>query len=709
MTTRRDAVATTLSRAEFLALTSSCLIAAGVGGCSAPASTFAPSAWLQIHADDTITLYLSKVEMGQGAMTGLATLVAEELDAPLRLLRTRFAPSSPEFLYPGSRELGTGGSASMEESWLFLRRMGASARAMLVRAAAQQWGVDAATCVTRDATVVHPATNRTIGYGALVPAAASLAVPVSVPLKREREFRLIGKGVQRLDAPSKVDGSAMYGIDVVVPNMRYAAITRPPVPGATLRRVDATKARAVRGVLDVVTIPQGVAVIATNTWAAFAGQSALDVGWDEGPNAALDSATLFSESERLLADPAKVRIVRKTGALERVRGATVEATYYGPFVAHMTMEPMNATADVRPDACEVWAPTQSPTRCQKAAARITGLPLAKCLVHPTFIGGGFGRRLQSDYVEEAVEVSKRIKAPVKVTWTREDDLAHDFYRPMSVNVIRGLIDEHRNVAGLYHAVASESIIRLRDPEGFKKARDVDGASLDGIIYDFMYAIPNYTVGYVDYEHGIRVGPWRAPNANWNAFVVESFVDELAHAAGHDPVELRLALLAKKPQAQAVLRVAAARAGWGKPKPAGVHQGVALAFWDTIVAVVADVSVNGGLKVHHVTAVVDCGTVVNPDIVVAQTRGAISQGLSVAMYEKVTFERGRPVQRNFDSYPVMRLRDVPEIDVSTMPSTAPPTGIGEPAIPAIAPAVGNAIFAATGKRIRRLPFSDTLPV
>ncbi|HEX3466885.1 MAG TPA: molybdopterin cofactor-binding domain-containing protein [Candidatus Elarobacter sp.] len=697
-----------LSRSEFLALTSSCLVAAGIGGCAAPsATTFAPSAWLQIHADGMITLFLSKVEMGQGTMTGLTTLVAEELDAPLRLFRTQFAPSSPEFLYPGSHELGTGGSASMEESWLFLRRMGAAARAMLVRAAARQWSVDDAACVTRDATVVHPPTGRAAAYAVLVPAAAALAVPVAVPLKHEREFRLIGKRGVRLDAPAKVDGSAKFGIDLVVPNMRYAAISRPPVPGGTLRHVDDAKARAVPGVLDVVTISRGVAVIATNTWAAFRGKELLDLSWDDGPNAALDSATLFRESERLLADPAKVRIVRKTGALEHVRGTTIEATYRGPFLAHVTMEPMNATADVRPDACEVWAPTQSPTRCQQQAARITGLPPAKCIVHPTFIGGGFGRRLQSDYVEEAVEVSQRIKAPVKVTWTREDDLAHDFFRPMSVNVIRGVVDERGDPVGLYHAVASESIIRLRNPDGFKKAHGVDGASLDGIIYDFMYAIPNYTVGYVDYEHRIPVGPWRAPNANWNVFVVESFLDELAHAARRDPVELRLSLLARKPRAQAALRVATARAGWGKPKPDGVFQGVALTFWDTIGAIVADVSMTGGLKVHRVTAVIDCGTVINPDIVAAQTRGALAQGLSAALYEKVTIERGRPVQRNFDSYPVLRLRNMPEIDVSTMPSTAPPTGIGEPALPGIAPAVGNAVFAATGKRVRQLPFSDAL--
>jgi isoquinoline 1-oxidoreductase beta subunit len=696
-----------LSRAEFLALTSSCLIAAGIGGCSAPATTFAPSAWLKIHADDTIALYLSKIEMGQGAMTGLVTLVAEELDAPLRLFTTQFAPSSPEFLYPGSRELGTGGSASMEESWLFLRRMGASARAMLVRAAARQWGVDDATCVTLEGTVTHPPTNRTITYGKLVPTVATMAVPVSVPLKRQRDFRLIGKGVQRLDVPAKVDGSATYGIDVIVPNMRYAAISRPPVYGGALRRFDDTKTRAVPGVVDVVTISQGVAVIATNTWAAFQGKSLLDVTWDDGPNAALDSATLFRESERLLRDPAKVKIVRKTGALEHARGTTVEATYRGPFLAHATMEPMNATADVRADACDVWAPTQSPTRCQKAAARITGLPVEKCVVHPTYIGGGFGRRLQSDYVEEAVEVSKRIGAPVKVTWTREDDFAHDFFRPMSVNVIRGVLDAERNLAGLYHAVASESIIRLRNPDEFKKARDVDGPSLDGLIYDFMYAVPNYTVGYVDYEHGIPVGPWRAPNANWNVFVVESFIDEIAHAAGRDPVEFRLALLAKKPRAREALRIAATRAGWGKPKPAGVFQGVALTFWDTIGVIIATISMQGGLEVRHVSAVIDCGTVINPDIVAAQTRGALAQGLSVALYEKVTIKNGRPEQRNFDAYPVMRLRAMPAIDVYTVPSTAPPTGIGEPALPGIAPAVGNAIFAATGKRIRSLPFSDAL--
>ncbi len=679
---------------------------AGVHGCAKPTEAFEPSAWLTIRNDNTILLLLSKSEMGQGVTTVLPSLVAEELEAPLDLFEVGFAPSNPRYYYPGLTRMSTGGSASMEESWLFLRQMGAIARTMLVTSAARNWNVDEASCSTANGKVTHRASGREATYGSLVAAASALPVPRSIALKKPAEHKLIGKAIDRLDIPAITDGSAKYGIDVVVPGMKYAAIARPERFGAKLIRFDDRRARAVPGVVDVVETPHGVAVVASNTWAAMRGKRELEIEWSSGDPRALDSPAMVRDATRVLRDPSKVTRVRNRGTVPHEPAQTIEATYVAPFVAHATMEPMNATADVRSDSCEIWAPTQAPTRSQLAAARVTGLPVEKCIVHPTRIGGGFGRRLLADYVEEAAALSQRIGAPVKVTWTREDDIAHDYYRPMSVNIIKGMLDEHGALIGLSHSVASESIIRTLDIEDFRRARYIDEASLDGLVSDFVYDVPYYAVGYADVEYGVPVGPWRAPNANWNEFVVESFIDELAHQANRDPIEFRLALLHRAPRITSALRAAASIVEWSDRARDKRNLGIALTVWSSIGVIVAEVatSANGTIGVRHVTAVMDCGTVVNPNVVKSQVTGAIYQGLSAAMYERITIAQGRPQQQNFDSYRLMRLAEAPTVDVHFVPSTRPPTGIGETAIPGIAPAVGNAIFAATGRRIRELPFT-----
>jgi isoquinoline 1-oxidoreductase subunit beta len=700
---------TALSRAGFVKLAGAFAgtLALGLAQDATASATdgFSPNVWLRIHSDGLVTLSLNKSEMGQGVATGLPTLVAEELDVPLAQVRVVFAPAAPEYIYPGATGMSTGGSTSMRDSWLILRRAGATARAMLVAAAAKGWGVDPAHLETEDGSVIDRAANRRATYGSLTAAAAVLPVPDHVALKDPARFRLIGAATtRRLDVPEKVDGSVVYGIDVKVPGMRYAAIARSPVFGGRVNTFDSTKARAVHGVSEIVEVPRGIAVVADTTWAAFQGRDALVIQWDEGPNAQLSTEQMFADSERIARDRSQWKTMLQRGDADAARGKALEAIYRGPFLAHAAMEPMNATADVRDDGCDVWASNQAPTRCQAAAARITGLPPEKCIIHTTMLGGGFGRRLQSDYVEEAVVVSKTIKAPVKVVWSREDDIQHDWYRPMSVNAVRGVLDRRGNLVALTHTVVAESITRLSRP-GYT---GIDGAARNGVS-DIPYTVPNYTAAYGEYEHGVPVGSWRAPDANWNTFVTEGFIDELAHMAGKDPVAFRLALLPPDSAAAQCLRAAAERGQWGKPRGAGIHQGVAVMVWNgSVGALVADLSMQDGMpKVHHVCAVVHVGTVVNPQIVVAQTQSAINYGLSAALTGKITLKDGRVQQSNFDSFTVLHLKDAPKIDVYALPSNEPPTGIGELGLPGIAPAVASAVFAATGKRIRTLPFSDAL--
>ena len=680
-------------------------------GCAKDAHTtdavkeFVPNAWVRIAPDETVTVMVSKSEMGQGVVMGLPTILAEELDAAVERVRIEFAPADPVYGDPGfGGDMVTGGSTSVSHLWSTLRKAGATARAMLVAAAAQQWKVDAPTCTTREGVIYHAPSRQQASYGSVAVAAASLPVPQSVPLKTAAEFGLIGKPRRRTDVPLKVNGTCQYGIDVRVPGMVYAAIARSPVFGGRVKRYDATNAKKVPGFLRAVEVSNGVAVVAKNTWAAFQGRDALEIVWDEGQNATVSTDSLFAEAEHLARGHISERIAASRGNPEAVSGTAIDAMYRGPFLAHATMEPMNATADVRDGHCTVWAPTQVQLRARALASKASGLPPEQCTIHTTFLGGGFGRRLEADYVGEAVEVSKAIGGPVKVMWSREDDTQHDFYRPMSVNTVRGVVAGGAIVA-LTHQVVSPSWLRRWFPAGMKNGVDV----LDVLeVIDAPYAIPNFRATYIDHEHGIPVGSWRAPDANWNGFVTESFMDELAHAARADPLAFRLAHMEKSPRAAAVLRLAAEKAGWGQNQ-AGVAQGLAVTAWaGSFGAMVVDVSIEKKLpKVHRVVSAVDCGTVINPDIVVQQAQGATNFGLSAALTGKITLSKGRVEQSNFYDYTVLRLADAPAIEVHVVPSNETPTGIGEICTPPIAPAVGNALFALTGKRVRTLPFSDAL--
>lgn len=680
------------------------VLATELPGCGPkpPPVLFAPNAWLRIAPDDAITVILNKSEMGQGVILGLPTIIAEELDASFDRISVEFAPVGEAYIDPAFGMMITGGSTSVADMWVPLRNAGATARGMLVAAAAKQWSVDPQSCTTRDGVVYHDASQRKATYGSLTDAAASMPVPKDVPLKSASAFKLIGKHRSRPDIPSKVNGLAQYGIDVRVPNMMYAAIARSPVFGGRVKSFDATKAKAVPGVTQVVQISNGVAVVAKNTWAAFQGKSQLDIAWDEGPNANLTSAALFAEADGLAASHRGEHVAVTRGTPNTSAGIVVEAIYRGPFLAHATMEPQTATADVRDDRCEVWAPNQVQQRCQADAMAVTGLPADKVIINTTLLGGGFGRRLESDYVREAVEVSKAAKVPVKVTWTREDDIQNEFYRPMSLNVVRGVV-EGGNLKALSHRVVSASWFLRWNPKFLKNG--IDETSIAEAI-DAPYRLPNFEVTFTDHEHGIPVGSWRSPDASWNCFVTESFIDELAHAAGKDPVQFRLGILV--PRAANVLKLAVEKAKWGQSQK-GVAQGVAIVYWNgSYGAMIADVSMVGGQpKVHRVVAAIDCGTIVNPDIITQQGVGATYFGLSAALTGKITIGKGRVEQHNFYDYTVLRMADAPPVDVYTVESSEKPTGIGEVCTPPIAPAVANAVFALTAKRVRMLPFSDAL--
>ncbi len=669
-----------------------------------PSVTFAPNAWVHLRTDGTALVMLNKSEMGQGVYTGLPMLVAEELDLPWDRVRVEMAPAEDRYADPVFKDMTTGGSTSMAVMYPLLRGAGAAARAMLVAAAAKRWNVAPAACTTKDGVVHHAGSNRSIPYADLAAEAGTMPVPKQVALKKPGEFFLIGTSPKRLDVDAKSRGTAQYGIDVSVPGMVYANVLKAPTFGGTVASVNDAGARKVPGVIDVVRISSGVAVVATNTWAAMQGRDKLAVQWHDGPHAHIDTPQLFTDAEKAARTSGVV--AGQHGDVDKASGTVLEAVYKGPFLAHAAMEPMNATADVRDDACEVWAPTQVQTRCKTAAMKITGLPADKVNVHCTFLGGGFGRRLDPDYVVDAVEISKAVKKPVKVTWRREDDIKNDFYRPMSVNVVRGKLQDGRVVAW-EHRVASPSIVKRWLPPMFKNG--VDFSAVDQVTPE-AYAFPSARTTYADFEVGVPVGFMRAPGANWNTFVTESFVDELAHAAGKDPLAFRLALLSPKAaRERAALETVAKAASWGHPRTPGAAQGLALTNWGgSIAALVAECSMKGkDIVVHRATIAADCGTVVHPDIVDAQLQGAIMYGMAMAMSAKITLTNGRIDQNNFYDYTVLRMANAPAVDVHIIKSTEKPTGIGELGTPPIAPAIANAVFKLTGKRVRQLPFSDAL--
>ena len=650
------------------------------------------NAFVHIGSDDTVTLFIHMAEMGQGTVTSLSMLLAEELECDWNKIRTEF-PGVDRAYGPLQ---GVFGSRSIRTSWEPLRKAGASAREMLIEAAAQNWGVSRDQCRAENGVVINTATNARLSYGKLAEAAAKLPVPNNVTLKDPKQFRLIGTSPKRLDTPGKVDGRTLFGIDVRLPGMQYAVIARCPVFGGKVASFDAAKAKAVEGVKHVVEISNAIAVLADNTWSAMEGRRALQIKWDEGANANASSASIRKLFVDLAEKPGAA--ARKEGDVEpALAGAAkrIEAVYEAPYLAHAPMEPLNCVAYVRPDSCEVWASTQIQTAARGVAAKVTGLAPEKVQVHTMYLGGGFGRRGGSDYIGEAVEVAKAVGGPVKVTWSREDDLQHDMYRPASYSRFQAGLDSDGWPVAWFTRIACPSFGGIQN--------GVDRTGVEGVA-DILYGIPNILVEYHAADAGIPVSYWRSVGYSQNTFFTESFVDELAAAGGKDPLELRRRLLAKSPRMLGPLELAAAKAGWGQPHPHGRFGGIAVANnVGSFNAQVAEISVSQGkLRVHRVVCAVDCGHVVNPRGVEQQIQSGIVFGLTAALKGSITIDRGRVQQQNFHQYDVLRIDEMPHVEVHLVPSQNAPGGIGESSTPGIAPAVANALFAATGKRVRRLP-------
>ena len=652
------------------------------------------NAYVQIGADDMITLYIHKAEMGQGTVTSLSMLLAEELECDWKKIRTEFPGVDPVAFGPMQ---GVFGSMSVRTSWEPLRKAGATAAEMLVQAAAQKWNVPKSQCRAENNSIVNINTKERLSYGSLAEAASKLPVPqYEVALKDPSQFKLVGKSQKRMDTPAKVSGKTIFGIDMKVPGMLYATLLRCPVFGGKVKSFDAAKTKAVPGVKQVVQISNGIAVLAENTWAAMEGRKALAVEWDEGPRATTTSASIRKVFADLAEKPGAV--ARKEGDVAAALASTprkIEAVYEVPYLSHAPMEPLNAVAHVRLDGADVWSGMQIQSVARETAARIAGLPAEKVQIHTVYLGGGFGRRGGADFIGEAVEISKVAGVPVKLQWTRDDDLQHDTYRPASYTKFTSALDD-KGMPTVWNArVVCPSFAGLRN--------GVDRTGVEGIA-EIRYSIPNILVEYHPPDVGIPVSYWRSVGYSHNTFFTESFLDELAFAAKQDPVEFRRRLLAKAPRMLGVLELAAEKAGWGKPLAAGRHRGIAVVDnLGSFNAQVAEISIDKGkVRVHRVVCAVDCGHVVNPAIVVQQIESGIVYGLSAALRGEITIDRGRVQQTNFNNYEPLRMDEMPVIETHIVPSTNPPGGIGEASTPAIAPAVTNAIFSATGKRIRRLP-------
>ena len=706
-----------LSRRTFLVTTA----AAGGGlllgvclprtiGAYAQASdeTLAPNAFVRIRPDDTITLVMPQVEMGQGTYTSMSMLIAEELEVDLAKVGVEAAPADNKlYANPLIGFQVTGGSTSVMGYWEPLRRAGATARVMLIEAAATQWNVDATSCHAEKGAVISP-TGQTINYGALVDAAAKLPVPDKVVLKDPKDFTLIGTPAKRLDTPEKVNGKAKYGIDAMIPGMKFATVAACPVFGGKLASVDESKAMAIKGVSQVVKISDAVAVVGADMWAAMRGLAVLDIGWDEGPNAKLSTADIVRQMD--VASQSSGVVVKKEGDFgNALPGAAqkVEAVYEVPFLAHAAMEPMNCTVHVRADGCDIWVGNQVVSRAQATAAQVTGLPAEKILVHNHLLGGGFGRRLEVDYITQAVAIAKQVEGPVKVVWSREEDIQHDVYKPYFLDRLTAGLDADGKPIAWHDRITGSSVFARWVPPAFKNGYDND--TVEGA--EPPYDLPNFLLEYVRYEPpGLTTGNWRGVGPTHNVFVVESFVDELASAAKKDSIQFRRSLLGKSPRLLGVLNLAAEKAGWGTPLPEGVGRGVSVQFvMGTYLSQIAEVEVTkeGEVRVRRVVCAVDCGQIVNPDTIVAQIEGGIIFGISAVLWGEITLKDGRVEQNNFNDYRVLRINETPTIEVHLVKNGEAPGGIGEPGTIGIAPAMANAIFAATGKRIRKLPIKDQL--
>jgi isoquinoline 1-oxidoreductase subunit beta len=711
---------TTVSRREFVTVLTaaggSLLLGYRVGegqrvASVASAPSFAPNAFIRIAPDGSITLFMPQAEMGQGTHTSMSMLLAEELEVTPEQVRLEHAPPDDKlYANPLFGEQITGASSSIRMFYDPLRRAGATARDMLIAAAAASWNVDAASCRARKGVVTHTPTGRTLSYGALAAKAAALPVPDKVALKDPKDFTLIGTPAKRPDTPSKVNGTAQYGIDVRLPGMLIATVAASPVLGGKVAGLDDEKAKAVPGVRQIVQLDDAVAVVADHMWAAKQGLAALDIRWEDGPNAKVSTADVV-EGLAKASETGGVTARKDGDPASALAGAAkkVEAVYESPFLAHATMEPMNCTVHVRKDGCEVWTGSQVLSRARAAAAKVTGLPLEKVVVHNHFLGGGFGRRLEVDYVTQAVRIAKQVDAPVKVVWTREEDVQHDVYRPSYYDRFAAGLDAHGKPVAWSHRIVGPSIMARFLPPGFKDGIDID--AVDGAV-QLLYDIPAIQIEYVRHEEPVlNTGFWRGVGVTHNNFVVESFIDELAAVSKQDPVAFRRALLRKSPRALTVLELAAKEAGWGKPVPRGRGRGVALLFssWGTYLAQVAEVEVTGSsdVRVHRIVCAVDCGQVVNPDIVKAQIESGVVYGISGALWGEVTLNNGRVEQSNFNNYRVLRMNETPPIDVRLVRNSEAPGGIGEPGTAVTAAALANAVYAATGKRLRKLPLQPGL--
>jgi isoquinoline 1-oxidoreductase beta subunit len=665
------------------------------------------NAFVRISSDETITIIVNHSEMGQGVYTSLPMLVAEELECDWSKIVVEASPVDPAYNHTQWGIQGTGGSTSVSSEWERLRMVGASAREMLIAAAADMWKVDKASCRAENGKVVH-AGGKSMTYGQLATKAANMPVPKEIQLKDPSKFKIIGKPVKRLDTPEKTNGKGVFGIDVTIPGMLIAVVERPPVFGGKVVSFKADKAKAVPGVKDVVQVPSGIAVVASGFWPAKVGRDALEIVWDDGPNATLSTESMREQYAKLSKTPGTVG--RKEGNPQQAlqKAVKVLSTQYEvPYLAHATMEPLNCVVDLRADSCEIWTGTQFETADRNAAAKAAGLKPEQVKIHRTLLGGGFGRRAnpQSDFVVQAVYVAKASKNPVKVIWTREDDMKGGWYRPMWYDRIDGGLDTDGNIVGWHQTIVGQSIIAGTAFEGAMVSADgVDETSVEGA-REIPYDIPNILVDLHTTKIGVPVQWWRSVGHSHTAFVVESFMDELAQAAGKDPYEFRRKLLAKQPRHRAVLELAAEKAGWGSSVPEGRGRGIALhKSFGSFIAHVAEVSVSsaGEVRVHKVVCAIDCGRVVNPNTIAAQMEGGIVFGLTAVLYGAITLKDGRVQQSNFNNYQMLAMNETPEVEVHIVSSQEPPTGVGEPGVPPIAPAVGNAIFALTGKRIRRLP-------
>jgi isoquinoline 1-oxidoreductase beta subunit len=671
----------------------------------AAGTLYTPNAWVHIADDNTITLISARSEMGQGVYTSMPMLIAEELNVDIRRIKVAIAP--PDGKVYGNALLGgpqlTGGSTSVRDGWEKLRIAGAQVRTMLISAAAAKWNVDASTLRAENGVVIGAKGTRAT-YGSLAEAASKLPVPEKVVLKDPKDFTIIGKATKRLDTPAKTNGTAEFGIDVKLPGMVYASLEQCPVIGGTVKSFDGAKAKAMPGVIDVVQIPDGVAVVADSYWHARKAREALTVMWDEGAGAAINNASMLEGIRKATDKPLPLKAVGDADAV--IAGATkvVRAEYVSPLLAHATMEPMNFTASYSNGKMALVGPTQWQDGAQGAVAKALGMKPEDITVKTTFLGGGFGRRIDLDFIVQAAQISKAVNKPVKLLWTREDDMTHDFYRPMSVHQLVAAVGPDGKPAAMTFRMVSQSVTG--------RVFGLPGEVQDPLMTEAAlapYDIPATRHEIVKHDSGLRVGYWRSVSHALNAFANESFIDELAAGAGKDPYSYRMALLEKQPRFANVLKMAAEKSGWATPAPAGRFRGIALMEgYDTYMAQVAEISVKDKqITVHKVTVVADLGRMINPDTVQAQIQSSVVFGLTAALNSQITLDKGRVQQTNFGDYPVLRMNEVPVMDITLVPSTEKPGGIGEPATALVAPAVANALFAATGKRIRQLPLHDNL--